>query len=103
MNISEQLNLLLNIKESLKLKLIETGAKITDLTPFKDYSKYISKPEKNEITDGIFANNQPSIVKENVFGINTDEMILSNQPTMINENILILNTDSVTYKKLEQG
>lgn len=74
MNISEQLNLLLNIKESLKLKLIETGAKITDLTPFKDYSKYILKPEKSAITDKIFANNQPAPIKEKISRTSTDSV-----------------------------
>ena len=74
MNIAEQLNLLLNIKESIKLKLLEIGAKITDETPFKEYSKYILMPEKSAITDKVFEYNQPLAVKEKIYGTGTDSI-----------------------------
>ena len=51
MNISQQLNLLLNIKESLKSKLLEIGAKITDETPFSRYADFIKSFEKTVFTD----------------------------------------------------
>ncbi len=51
MNISEQLNLLLNIKESIKSKLLEIGAKITDETPFSRYAYFIKSFEKTVFTD----------------------------------------------------
>lgn len=51
MNISEQLNLLKNIKESLKSKLLEIGAKIDDETPFSEYADFIKNAEKTVFTD----------------------------------------------------
>ena len=51
MNISQQLNLLQNIKESLKTKLLEIGAKIDDKTPFSQYSEFIKNAEKTVYTD----------------------------------------------------
>ena len=51
MNIADQLNLLLNIKESLKSKLLEFGAKITDETPFSKYADFIKSFEKTVFTD----------------------------------------------------
>ena len=51
MNIAEQLNLLLNIKESIKSKLLEIGAKITDETPFSRYADFIKSFEKTVFTD----------------------------------------------------
>ena len=51
MNIADQLNLLLNIKESLKSKLLEIGAKITDETPFSRYADFIKSFEKTVFTD----------------------------------------------------
>ena len=74
MNISEQLNLLNSIKEDIKTKLIEIGVKITDLTPFKEYSRYILKPEKSAIIDSIIANNQPVKIKEKISKTNTDSV-----------------------------
>ena len=74
MNISEQLNLLLGIKENIKTKLIEIGAKINDLTPFSEYSKYIFKPQKSAIIESIIANNQPVTVKEKISRINKDSI-----------------------------
>jgi len=78
MNISEQLNLLENIKEDIKIKLIEIGAKINDLTPFKEYSKYILMPKKSAFIDNIFANNQPAKIKENINRTSTDS--ISSEP-----------------------
>lgn len=74
MNISEQLNLLNSIKEDIKIRLIEIGAKINDLTPFKEYSKYILKPDKSAITDKVFEYNQPLAVKEKIYGTGTDSI-----------------------------
>lgn len=74
MNISEQLNLLENIKEDIKIRLIEIGVKINDLTPFKEYSKYILMPKKSAITDKVFEYNQPLAVKEKIYGTGTDSI-----------------------------
>ena len=51
MNITEQLNLLRNIKESLKNKLLEIGAKINDETPFSEYAEFIKNAEKTVFKD----------------------------------------------------
>ena len=41
----------MNIKESLKSKLLEFGAKITDETPFSRYAEFIKSFEKTVFTD----------------------------------------------------
>ncbi|MBR1908207.1 hypothetical protein IJ818_04655 [bacterium] len=51
MNIADQLNLLQNIKESLKSKLLKIGAKIDDDTPFSEYAEFIRNAEKTVFTD----------------------------------------------------
>ena len=88
MNISEQLNLLNSIKEDIKIRLVEIGAKINDLTPFKEYSKYILMPEKSTITDKVCNVNQPTSIKENVFFPISENTRMKNQPINIKENIM---------------
>ena len=98
MNISEQLNLLENIKEDIKIRLIEIGAKINDLTPFKEYSKYILMPEKSTITDKVCNVNQPTSIKENVFFSISENICNKNQANNTNEQLIFTISENTRMK-----
>ena len=72
MNISQQLDLLLNIKNSIKNRLIERGADISINTPFSQYAEYILTLDKSLIIDGVLAHNQPQSIKEQILRTITD-------------------------------